>query len=577
MSLASSRARGDGKTPRVGRFPRRLWALPLPFHALALASVLVVAALSTRPGVPFFSDEGVAAIQAEQLSETGSWIYPNPVAEIDPDGTAMPFPQGDGGEKGRAPYARHPLYPVLLWGFHAIAGRAGFVFLSIVGTVAAALLAGTIARLAAAALARPVLWVTGVGSPLLFDSLVVFAHTLGAAASAFAVLAFLRVIDEDRRRRVVWLAGLAAATAAAAALRTEAIFVGPGLAAAALAVALSRAASTRRVVLVALVAVAGTVAARIAEWVFLRVTLGASVGIPVARESYWRGRGRGFVTTWLDPSDADGPGASVLVLAFLLLGAGALVGRRRQLGVVAVALLAAAAAAYVVRLLVAPVGLVPGLLIAFPVGWAGICLIARPDVRDPVTLVCAVTATTVALGVLLTQYPEGGSVEFGGRYFAVIVPIAAVPLVAGWRRAVGESGSVGMALVGAGAVATTVIIVLALGIVRDTHGRTRAFLGDLRAVRVATGEARPIVVTTQTLLPQLAWPDFADYRWLIPNEAQLPDLAARAARAGVERLVIVAPDLERQLAHVAPYYSVAESRPAWRAPVPMAVVENVRS
>ena len=163
----------------------------LGLHLFALAVVVLGFLALSDPGTGASSDEGAALVQARLLRDNGSWFYDYPLGWLDHARDASPFVRGNVGTEGVAPYAKHPLYPVLLLGVGA--GTAGSLLLSGAGTVAAAAMAGCwlggsrVTRLA------PVLalWLTGVATPLLFDSGLILAHTLAAAAvGAAAVLAF---------------------------------------------------------------------------------------------------------------------------------------------------------------------------------------------------------------------------------------------------------------------------------------------------------------------------------------------------------------------------------------------------
>src|SRR5436309_3446270 len=122
--------------------PRRANALrdgPLWLHCAGLAVVLLVVLPFTKPGVAYTSDEGAAIVQARLIEDTGSWLQHDTLARFDPAAKARPFPHGDVGTKGRAPYVRHPFYPLVLAAVDEIAGTAGLYLLGVAGTVLAAL------------------------------------------------------------------------------------------------------------------------------------------------------------------------------------------------------------------------------------------------------------------------------------------------------------------------------------------------------------------------------------------------------------------------------------------------------
>ncbi|HEV3401140.1 MAG TPA: hypothetical protein VG078_04905, partial [Acidimicrobiales bacterium] len=210
---------------------RRVWRLPLGVHVAALAVVLVALVPVVGPGVSFSADEGAAIVQARHLARGDGWIVDHPVPEADPEGTNYPLELSARGLDGRtAPFAKHPLYAVLLGAASRLGGVTAMVLLSVAGTIAAAALAAALAGRMGPGLARPALWAVGAGSPLLFDGYLVIAHTLGAALAAAAVLCAVRAF-EDRRRWLSSAAGVLACAAVAVLLRTEASLFALALAA----------------------------------------------------------------------------------------------------------------------------------------------------------------------------------------------------------------------------------------------------------------------------------------------------------------------------------------------------------
>ena len=551
-------------------------------HLLAATAVLVVLAALSRPGSAYVSDEGAAILQAEQLSRTGDWLYRNPVPELDPNGTAMPFPRGDEGALGRAPYARHPLYPRLLQAARAAGGTAGLAGLAVLGTLGSALAASRLAARIRPELAVPALWAVVV-SPLLFDSLLVLGHTLAAAAAAGAVLAFVRAVDAGGSRRWADLAATGVGAAVATALRTEGAFVGLALGGVAVVLVI-RGRAVVGPALAGLAAVAGAVGAHLAERAFLASTLGAGAGSASVEGAGWfSGRLDAFVSTWLLPGDRPLPRAAGLLVAgaacFAVAALLTRTGRRDALVGIAVSV---AAVAYLARVLVGPEGTIPGLVVAFPLGWTAAWLVRRGDVRATWSLVPALTAVLVAVAVLLTQYPEGGSVEWGGRYFAVAVPLALVPLVAAGRRTLVDPGwdvAARRLVVGSLIVATVATAVLGVRAVRDPRGRTRLAADAVARAAARSGGAdvgddrRPVVVTTEPLLPQLLWPTFHRYRWVVARDAALTGVLERAGRLDVGALVLVTADPDRARRAVPGSYRMGA--PTAEMPVSAFVLEPV--
>ena len=147
----------------------------------------------------FSADEGAAITQARNLARGDGWIVDHPLPQVDPEGANYPLELSSRGPNGVAPFAKHPLYALVLAGAERVGGINAMVALSMLGTLAAAALGAALAsRMGGPGLARPTLWALGLGSPLLFDGYLVVAHTIGAALAAAAVL--VAVIAIERRR-----------------------------------------------------------------------------------------------------------------------------------------------------------------------------------------------------------------------------------------------------------------------------------------------------------------------------------------------------------------------------------------
>ncbi|MDP1794388.1 MAG: hypothetical protein Q8K63_09660, partial [Acidimicrobiales bacterium] len=201
---------------------RRAWAAPIAAHLAALLLVLVAGAVFVGTHASLSTDEGAAIVQARQLAEHDSWIRPHPYPELDPEGRNYPYELSERGTKGFAPYAKHPLYALVLGGLWGIGGINALVGLSIAGTVAAGAVAARFARRIDAALERPALWALGLGSPLLFDSYLVIAHAISAAIAGALLLLLTR---DDSRYRVPAMVGAGGLAGTLVLLRTEGVLL----------------------------------------------------------------------------------------------------------------------------------------------------------------------------------------------------------------------------------------------------------------------------------------------------------------------------------------------------------------
>ena len=548
--LETSPAAPEEVRSRRGPLPRA-WALPVWAHLLGLATILLLLVPVVGQSQSFIADEGAAMIQVSSLVKGDGWIVEHPFPEVDPEGAWYPVVNAEQGRNGFAPLAKHPAYPLLAAGAARLGGHSGIILLSMLGTLAAAGLAAALARRIDSGLVRPTLWAVGLASPLLFDGFLAMAHTLGAALATAAVLAAVVAIQDRRPAMALWVAPAVAGTVL---LRGEAVLFAGALALVAGLLALRRTGPGRPGNPAALVAVATLVAAvgaRAVERTWIADITGGAVasavaGVPAAGDGLVRGRIDGFLVTWLTPGYGGHRLLGVALLVMLgALGWGALQVRRRPSDAAAILLGAAtAAAAAVIALAVAPSNVVPGLLLAFPLAAAGIMALRRRLFADAATVVPAATAGVFALVVLATQYANGGTGEWGGRYFALVLP-AVVPVLLAALQAEGRSlppevrRGVATALV----VCSTALSLMAVGALRVNHQGKADLAATIEAAGRATGDARPVVVTTWIGGPRLAWPTFDDHRWLFVAPADVPTAAARLRVAGVDRFVFVTMDL----------------------------------
>lgn len=536
--------RGEASHPRWSR----AWAAPLWAHGAALGLVLL-ALLPLLSGRGLFSaDEGALIAQARQLHDEGTWVVPHPFPEVDPTGAAFPYDLSQPTEDGGAPFVKHTVYPLLATPLFGLGGVEALRLLSILGAVAAALAGAGVAGFVRPGLGRATLWVVGLGSPLLFDSYLLIAHTLGAAAVTAALLVGLRAVGEQRAR---WALLVPVLVLVAGLLRNEAILYGLALAAAFGVHALRR--RERAALLVAAGAGAGAIAAKVADGLLTQAVVSAArpIGVPAGTSDgvvgLIGGRVEAFLTTVLAPSYGGRPLGALLVLLVggLLVGA-ALAARRPVVDVGLVTVLGGAAAlCAALRLLIAPIGLIPGLLAAFPLLLVGLCLLHREQLRGTAALVAG-TGGTFVLAVLATQYTTGGSGEWGGRYFAValptLVPLALAGLAATGSRFPREvTTRVAVALL----VVTACLAASGVASLRAVVDGTDAIVAQVASVAESTDAGDggpPVVLTTGNALARLSWEHVPEGRWLLVDEAAVGEYAARLRDAGVDRLVFVGDD-----------------------------------
>ncbi|GAC1588015.1 MAG: hypothetical protein NVS3B21_03390 [Acidimicrobiales bacterium] len=534
--------------------------VPLWVHVVMLTMLLVGTGEFVGNRSTFLPDEGAVILQAQMLSAGHGWFErPQLLETIDPTGHWYGLQLSDHTARGFAPFAKHPVYAVLCAVLYRVMGVRGIVWLSIFGTVVAAVLSAQLARRSGEALVVPCLWAIGVASPLFFDSFMAVAATLAAALGAAATVCLVRVIpprgatasrpiDASGPPQLVHYliaSGAAAGSIAAATfLRSEAFLFAFALSAAALATGLW----IRRVALVAVSfgPAVGALGARRIEGAMISNILGVAKGArslqaagTSAHQSYVDARLVAFVHTWMQPSKFGVRGGDLAVVGvWVTTGMIALILRRSSpdQGLVTI-LVAGSVTAGAARLFIRPQTPVPGLLLAFPLLWGGVLLISRVDFH-PVTALYLGTASLFATAVLATQYTEGGSLEWGGRFFAMGMPLA-VPVVLAVVRRQAVSLDPGIRRLGLVAVLGSAVLMSALAVVslRTQHASKQRLVDTVE--RISRGPIRPVVLSTAGWMGRDAYSTYPRQDWLTVGPGDLPDAAARVRGAGRTQITVI--------------------------------------
>jgi hypothetical protein len=536
-------------------------------HVCGLVLVLLVLLPLVGPFGSTSVDEGAVAHQARHLSQGGGWALRPPLPVIPADQLEFPITKSERAEEGWAPYARHPAYALLLALLTGLVGPVGMVLLSVAGTGLAAAAAGRLAQVIGLGQVAPAcVWLVGLATPMLFNSYFLIAHSLGAAAVGWAAVFLLG--PRQRPAAPLLLVG-AAALAAAVLLRTEAVLVGASMAA-----VLGLGAVTRRGYgygARCLIVTAGVLGGVALEYLWRRSLLVATGVItgPVGQASqpgWWGNRVEGFQQTIL----TVGAPNRVLALSVIALLAAAVVLRVGRSWVATRAglllVLAAVAGAVLFAVQDRP-ALVPGLLAAVP-GLGAAAILWRPGAWEGARWKpLAATSALSGLAILATQYPEGGSVEWGGRYFAVLLPLV-VPLALAVLHHAQSWVPMGRAVlvmlaVQAFAISAGSVRVLAEGS-RDAD-RVLAeitYRGVPATVAGSPGDLRPVIITGDFGPPRLDWRRYEERRWLLlasgPNEVD-PQVRALAEAIEPPRLVLlVSRDPARDLRRMGPVRPVGD-------------------
>jgi len=535
----------------------RLQARPFWQHTLAL--VVLLAALVPLIGTDsaFVTDESFVVIQLDTIEDTGKWTLPHPVPEVDPGGAAFPLHGATRYEDGYTLYGKHPALIYLYLPVHRAFGLVGLVGLSVLGTWAAALVAARLAERIRTGSGVAALWLVGAGSPLFFDAYVIHAHTIAAALAALAVLLALRAIDGDRPWAEV---ATVAAVLGVALLRSEGVLF--ALAFGGAVGLLGLVGRRARLVLLGLATGAAGPCAHLLDRAWSTAVADSdpvrTEAFAVTGRSFLDTRGKSISFTWLMPGYRGGNLAEILtMLGALLLVVGAIQLRRRADDEGAIVLPIAGAAVLVVRAAL-EWGPVPGLLLAFCVGVVALVLVDGEVIRSTATRVIVPTSAVFAVGVALTQYAVGGHTEWGGRYFALCVPLLGAVAAASLVRALAAwPPRAGRAMRTSLIVAAMALGALAVTTLHEAHDRNRARSDGVlaAAATLPTADGRPpVVVTEDDQIPRLARGRYEEARFLRVIPSAVDEYLTRLADAGVEDLLLVSEDPAASLEHIPPAY-----------------------
>lgn len=420
--------------------------LKLTLHALGLFVVLLILLGSVWNGFSAFPDEGLYSMQAHQLSE-GSWWGPRSAADLDDNGLYNHIVKSQTVGDGQLAYTQMPLYPLLLAAGMFLGGPVGLLVISLIGTWIASIGAALIAWHFRPWATLPALWLTGVGSPLLFGANIVLAHSLAAAGIAVFFAGLLRALQirtspaGDQASQVSeparWasLAHLIYAMPAlwfAISVRSEATIVTGAIGAALVLVALGR----RPIALSWLLTACGILfSGAVVYW--LNTRWAASISTI---------DGHGINPTDVVLADRTGPAdaiwtallrpyigkptnfTAVLAVAPIAAAVGSLMLRIstwrnwRYLRWAALLVLLIAAVSAVVGAIIHE-SLISGILAAFPLLGLSLFWIQRRDIDSPDTSLVILTLVISTTGLLMTIYSDGGAQQWGGRFFHILVPL----------------------------------------------------------------------------------------------------------------------------------------------------------
>lgn len=555
-------------------------------HHAGLLALLLALVPVVGFGAVWSADEGALLYQAAALEAGDGWEFDHPFPEADPTGTYYPVhlsswsesaPPDCEPESGQCRYVVLAKHVGFLWVAAALYGIGGYpalLVLSVLGTVAAAAVAARLTTLIEPRAAPVAFWITGVASPLLIDAYVAWAHTIGAALIGWGVYWLVGGAGHQPLRPRVWRLLGAAMVFLACLVRTEAALMGLaiaiGLPAANLMADRIGPGGRRGAASSGLGYRAGSwwgggltaLAATIAGLVVDRMTATRTAG-PVEPADFNEafglvaGRIEAFTTTWLLPGYRNQPRDLLLLAGAGCILAGAVLVRRGSAGVTPARIMGSAGlVALTARFVTGPEAMIPGLVVAFPVLFVGLVLLRSQDL-DRMMLQLLVPFGLFCGAVLATQYRGGGGGEWGGRYFALGLPLGiAVASVGLFRtgRILGEMDRRRLAI----PLAISMALLSVMGLMGLRTGRVRTQELAVEVNTTVTGEhGSSVVVTTVNGLGRWMWSDLDRARWLrVPSE-DLDSLGARLRTLNVEQLTLVSADTETDLALLSPWYAPA--------------------
>ncbi len=507
-----------------------------------LAAILIGLVLVAAPGTPYMSDEGNVYLQVEALM-AGEWVVPYAFADLDPGFELRHLQRGLISQGGVVPYARHPLHATLLTPLFERFGIAAFNAVAIAGVILAAWLSALLAREVDPRFDRAIFWVVGLASPLAFHAHLWLAHSLATAAVAAGALFTVYAL----RRNLWWSLAAGVAVAMATGLRSEALLAGPALGVMVGALWLLKTVSFRSALAAAGPLGAFPLGVWLAERSFTDSTFGSSA-VSVQIESLNTGvEGvlNAFLITMLYSSYVES-------LLFWLLAAAPIflwhVGRRARTtgdtrplvitSVVVVLLL-------VIRLIQTDVWPIPGLWVAFPIAVVLLSQLRIKELRPAQLAVPTGAALLIWIGIIATQYSIGGGLEWGARYFSIIIPLLAPAMAAGLGYAASwERGGV---MVRLAAVSTMVLLGIQVATMGAIHNSSARFIDDLAATGQQVTDAprgRPIVLAVDVVtLSYITTSVFSDFDWMIASELDKysEGLAILDAVGASEAIIIAEP------------------------------------
>lgn len=437
-------------------------------------------------------DEGVYSAQARALAH-GSWSTPRPASNLIPDtpsGNIVFDPVGPSLLVGtdRIPYGRHPLYSIVLSQSYRLFGDIGLQLLSAMGVAIAATLTGLLAQGIFRRHGVAAMLCTSLGSSLLFSANLVAAQGLAVICSAGLILGVITGLKGKPSQAyflVVSCAFILPMLRSEGALLIAAVVI--GLVIVAIPKVGGQEGQLRSYISLAITTGLAGVAGWILDVRWTREILGSitthyanpSEAIGGSHTSFVRAVWIGLLQPWFHAETASAALVFALGLIVVSLVIGRVLPKRSDL----VLLLLALSAIAFIGALVTSNDLVTGLFATSPVLLFGVWSVFEIGAQTfEERLLLAISLLGVGF-IGLTIYGDGGSTQWGGRFFQILIPPLVILSLAQFDRLADRLAlSQVSRYVAVGSLAIGSLSIAILGLRTNVSLRNSAaiFTGDVR-------------------------------------------------------------------------------------------------
>ncbi len=517
------------------------------------------------------ADVGAQLAQSQQLADGGGWFFSNPFPEADLSGDWFTYHLSGRVDNRYVVLAKHPAFTWIVAGLLKVGGYHMVMAFSVFSTSTAAFGVGVLVRkLASHRTAAAALWLVATLSPLAFDGFLGYAHSFAAALGIWSMVSAVAFIQSGSLAHAGLPIGCALATAGPF-VRSEAILLGVALGLALLATS-GRwwTVSQRRFsYLAGALTVLSTGVGFVIDDV-MTVKADRYIGDVAEPVGWLPGRFQGFGSTWLYATASGWRSQDLLLVAVPVCWflAGRAFGRP---GPSAERLLFAGAALVAVWWVLDPQHIVPGLLLAFPLLVLLVGLARTETIDDPIAALGLAAFVLFAGAVILTQYSQGGTSEWGGRYFAAGIPLAITGFSPALARLADEPRPRLLRRALPTAVASLLLISTGLGGLRQSKqlvGQLGSSVETLAASNRSDSQHKSlVVVSTSNAVSRLLWQQTALDPWLLVPPDELDQAMGQLDQAGVERVIVIAERHQQTNRAIGSYVDVEVVEPWSTSPV----------